>query len=59
MRDLQNAINAAFNAGWDDLPNSANSTEDLAQEAIYLAQLVVELLPHEAEALGLLSVMLH
>ena len=59
VRDVLNAIYAAFSAGWEDLSPTADAIEDLAEEAIYLARLVVELLPREAEAFGLLSLMLH
>ena len=45
--------------GWDDLPTRTDPTEDLTEEAIYLARLVVDLLPEQAEAHGLLSLMLH
>jgi RNA polymerase sigma-70 factor (ECF subfamily) len=46
------AIYAAFSAEWSD-------PADLADEAIWLGRVVVALLPEEAEALGLLSLMLH
>lgn len=51
------AIYAAFGAGWDDLVGAGGGA--LTCEAIYLARLVTELLPDEAEAWGLLSLMLH
>lgn len=46
------AIYASFAAEWSE-------AGDLADEAIWLGRLVVALLPHEAEALGLLALMLH
>ena len=49
------AIYAAYTKGWND---PANSENDLAEEAIWLGQLVVDLLPVEAEANGLLALML-
>ena len=45
------AIYAAFGSGWDDVAG--------ADEAIWLGQLVTRLLPGEAEAFGLLALMLH
>jgi RNA polymerase sigma-70 factor (ECF subfamily) len=47
-------IYAAYNAGWDELANTR-----LADEALFLARLVCRLLPHEPEAAGLLSLILH
>jgi hypothetical protein len=53
------AIYAAFSEGWTD-PGGADAVRrDLAEEAIYLARLVAELLPNEPEALGLLALLLH
>ena len=49
------AIYAAYTKGWNDPVNVQNN---LADEAIWLGRLIVELLPHEAEALGLLALML-
>lgn len=49
------AIYAAYTKGWND---SANVQNNLASEAIWLGRLIVELLPREAEALGLLALML-
>jgi RNA polymerase sigma-70 factor (ECF subfamily) len=48
------AIYAAYTAGSSDAPTRA-----LAEEALWLGRLVVTLLPHEPEALGLLALMLH
>ena len=49
------AIYAAYTKGWND---PANAQNNLAEEAIWLGRLIVELLPLEAEALGLLALML-
>jgi RNA polymerase sigma-70 factor (ECF subfamily) len=49
------AIYAAYTKGWND---PANVQNNLAGEAIWLGHLIVELLPREAEALGLLALML-
>ena len=53
------AIYAAFAEGWTDPGGTDVARRDLTDEALYLARLLVELLPHEAEALGLLALMLH
>lgn len=53
------AIYAAFGAGWDEADGAESDMMDLTREAIYLARLVTTLLPDEAEAWGLLSLMLH
>jgi RNA polymerase sigma-70 factor (ECF subfamily) len=53
------AIYAAFGEGWADGSGMDAVRRDLAQEAIFLGSLLVELLPNEAEALGLLALMLH
>ncbi len=49
------AVYAAYTKGWND---PANVQNNLAEEAIWLGRLIVELLPSEAEALGLLALML-
>jgi RNA polymerase sigma-70 factor (ECF subfamily) len=53
------AIYAAFSAGWSDPMGADVTRKDLADEAIWLARLMVELVPEEPEALGLLSLVLH
>jgi predicted RNA polymerase sigma factor len=53
------AIYAAFTEGWTDPGGTDVARRDLTGEAIFLARLVIELLPGEAEALGLLALMLH
>jgi RNA polymerase sigma-70 factor (ECF subfamily) len=53
------AIYAAFAEGWNDAAGTDAAQRDLAEEAIFLGRLVAELLPGEAEALGLLALMLH
>lgn len=53
------AIYAAFAEGWSDPSATDISRRDLTEETLFLARLVVELLPNEAEALGLLALMLH
>jgi len=53
------AIYAAYGAGWDDAGGVDPRRSGLAAEAIWLARLVVEAMPGQAEALGLLALMLH
>jgi RNA polymerase sigma-70 factor, ECF subfamily len=53
------AIYAAFTEGWSDPGGAEPSRRNLAEEAIFLARLVVEFLPDEPEALGLLALMLY
>jgi predicted RNA polymerase sigma factor len=51
------AIYACFAEGWNDLADVAR--RDLTAEALFLARLVIQLLPEDAETLGLLALMLH
>jgi RNA polymerase sigma-70 factor (ECF subfamily) len=53
------AIYAAFAEGWTDPVGSDAARRDLAEEALFLARLAAELLPDEAEALGLLALVLY
>jgi len=53
------AIYAAYTTGWDSLPDAASTHRALASEAIALGRVLVQLLPAEPEALGLLALMLH
>ncbi|HXO02604.1 MAG TPA: DUF6596 domain-containing protein [Stellaceae bacterium] len=53
------AIYAVFAEGWSDPGGTEARRRDLAEEGIWLGRLVVSLLPDEAEALGLLALMLH
>jgi predicted RNA polymerase sigma factor len=53
------AIYAAYGAGWDDPGGSDPKRRGLTAEAIRLARLVVELRACDAEARGLLAMMLH
>ena len=53
------AIYAAFAEGWVDPTGADVARRDLAEEALFLGRLVASLLPTEAEALGLLALMLH
>ncbi len=53
------AIYAAFGAGWDHEAGAEADHHDLTGEALYLASLLTQLLPDEAECWGLFSLMLH
>lgn len=53
------AIYAAYGAGWDDLAGADPRRRGLAEEAIWLARLLVRLLPDEPESRGLLALVLH
>jgi RNA polymerase sigma-70 factor (ECF subfamily) len=53
------AIYAAFGIGWDDMAGVDQPGRDLAEEAIWLARVLLQLLPEEAEVRGLLALMLH
>ena len=53
------AIYAAYAEGWSDPEGTDAARRELSGESLFLAQLVAELLPNEAEALGLAALMLH
>ncbi|MBV8775788.1 MAG: RNA polymerase subunit sigma-70, partial [Alphaproteobacteria bacterium] len=53
------AIYAIFAEGWCDPLGTETRRRNLADEGIWLGRLVTALLPDEAEALGLLALMLH
>jgi predicted RNA polymerase sigma factor len=53
------AVYAAYAEGWTDPVGGDTVRRDLAGEALFLAQLLVELLPEEPETLGLLALMLY
>ena len=52
------AIYAAYGTAWDDVAGADARLIGLAEEAIWLARLTVQLAPDQPEALGLLSMML-
>lgn len=59
LETVLDAIYAAFTDGWSDANGTDAERRDLAEEAMFLARLISELLPQEPEALGLLALMLH
>ena len=56
LEAVLDAIYAVFSEGWSGMDLKRR---DLSGEALWLGRLVVELLPDQAEALGLLALMLH
>jgi RNA polymerase sigma-70 factor (ECF subfamily) len=59
LTPVLDAIYAAFGAGWDSLDGADPRRRGLATEAIWLARILVGLLPDAAEARGLLALMLY
>jgi RNA polymerase sigma-70 factor (ECF subfamily) len=53
------AIYAVFGIGWDDMFGTDQRGRGLAEEAIWLARVLLQLMPGEAEVQGLLALMLH
>jgi len=53
------AIYAAFGLGWDDMAGADHRGRDLAEEATWLARVLLQLMPREAEVQGLLALMLY
>jgi predicted RNA polymerase sigma factor len=53
------AIYAAFGIAWDDMAGADQHRRDLAEEAMWLARALLQLMPGEAEVRGLLALMLH
>jgi RNA polymerase sigma-70 factor (ECF subfamily) len=54
-----NAIYAAYGDGWEDAAGADAHRIGLADEAVWLARVLRELLPDEPEVRGLLALMLH
>jgi RNA polymerase sigma-70 factor (ECF subfamily) len=53
------AIYASFGIGWDDMAGADQRGRDLAEEAMWLVRVLLQLMPGEAEVQGLLALMLH
>ena len=53
------AIYAAYASGWEDAAGADPRMRGLADEAIWLARVLTQLLPAEPEARGLLALILH
>jgi RNA polymerase sigma-70 factor (ECF subfamily) len=59
LEDVLSAIYVAFGTSWDTVAGTDDGNQDLAAEAIFLARVVVALMPKEPEALGLLALLLY
>jgi RNA polymerase sigma-70 factor (ECF subfamily) len=59
LSTVLDSIYAAFAEGWTDACGTDIARRSLTEEALFLARLVVELLPEEPEGLGVLALMLH
>jgi RNA polymerase sigma-70 factor (ECF subfamily) len=53
------AIYAAYGSGWEDASGSDSRALGLVDEAIWLARVLKERMPEDAEVRGLLALMLH
>jgi RNA polymerase sigma-70 factor (ECF subfamily) len=53
------AVYAAFGIGWDDMTGADQRGRGLAEEAIWLARVLLQVMPGEPEVQGLLALMLH
>ncbi|MDX2118835.1 MAG: DUF6596 domain-containing protein [Planctomycetota bacterium] len=53
------AIYAAFGSGWDDVAGADAASRGLADEAVFLGRMLVDLMPDQPEPLGLLALMLY
>jgi predicted RNA polymerase sigma factor len=53
------AIYVAFGIGWSDLAGVDQRRQDLTEESIWLARVLLRLMPKEPEVHGLLALMLH
>ena len=53
------AIYAAFGISWDEMAGADQRGRALAEEAVWLARVLLQLMPEEAEVRGLLALMLH
>lgn len=58
MGNVLEAIYAAYGQGWDSTGSDDQTRKGLTAEAIWLARVLLELRPGDAEALGLLALML-
>jgi RNA polymerase sigma-70 factor (ECF subfamily) len=59
LEAVLDAIYAVFSEGWSDPAGADLKRRELSGEAVWLGRLVAQLLPDQAEALGLLALMLH
>jgi predicted RNA polymerase sigma factor len=59
LQSVLDAVYAAYGSGWEDAAGADPRTRGLADEAIWLARVLLQLMPEEPEARGLLALMLH
>jgi predicted RNA polymerase sigma factor len=59
LEAVLDAIYAAYGNGWEDAAGVDTRTRGLAEESIWLARVLAEVMPDEPEVLGLLALMLH
>jgi len=59
LEAVLNAIYAAYGNGWEDAAGVDVRARGLAEEAIWLARVLLEVMPNEPEVRGLLALMLH
>jgi len=59
LEAVLDALYAVFAEGWSDPAGADLKRRELSGEAVWLGRLVAQLLPDQAEALGLLALMLH
>ena len=57
LADVLDAIYAAYGTGWDDVAGTDAAKSGLAAEALALAAMLARLVPHAAEAWGLLALL--
>ena len=53
------AVYSAYTTGWENVMDAGSTQQALAAEAVSLGRMLVQLMPAEPEAYGLLSLMLH
>ena len=59
LEAVLDAIYAAYGNGWEDAAGVDIRARGLTEEAIWLARVLLEVMPDEPEVLGLLALMLH
>jgi len=59
LEAVLDAIYAAYGNGWEDAAGVDARTRGLADESIWLARVLADVMPDEPEVLGLLALMLH
>lgn len=59
LAPVLDAIYVAYGSGWEDVSGADPRRKGLVDEALWLGQVLVDLLPDEPEAAGLLALMLY